>query len=154
MKNYYETLGVPKSASADDIKRAYRKLAGENHPDRGGSADKFKEINEAYQVLSDATQRSQYDRYGQTFDQAQRSGGSAGTGAGYGGQNPFGSAAGFDFSQGFASGGNPFGEGGIEFDLGDMFSENVHGSRARRPWRQRRPPHARRRFGSTRHHHV
>ena len=100
-KSYYETLGVPKSASADDIKRAYRKLAGENHPDRGGSADKFKEINEAYQVLSDTSKRSQYDQYGQTFDEAQRQGGGP---AGYGAYNPFN------------------GQDGVEFDLGDIFS--------------------------------
>jgi molecular chaperone DnaJ len=122
-KNFYDILGVPKSASADDVKRAYRKLAGESHPDRGGSADKFKEINEAYQVLSDSAKRAQYDRYVQTFDQAQRGGG-AGAGAG----NPFGGAGGFDFSQGFA-GGNPFGAGGVEFDLGDMFSDIFGGGR-------------------------
>ncbi len=122
-KSFYDVLGVPKSASADDIRRAYRKLAGENHPDRGGSAEKFKEVNEAYQVLSDPAKRSQYDQYGQTFDQAQRSGGA---GAGFGGQNPFG--GGFDFSQGFG-GGNPFGAGGVEFDLGDMFSDIFGGGR-------------------------
>src|SRR5581483_745689 len=100
--NYYEILGVPKGASADEIKRAYRKLAAEHHPDRGGNSDKFKQINEAYQVLSDSIKRSQYDQYGQTFEQAQRQGGFGG-GAGFGGAgNPFG--AGFDFSGSFGGG--------------------------------------------------
>jgi molecular chaperone DnaJ len=103
-KNYYDILGVSKGASPEEVKRAYRKLAGEHHPDRGGEGSKFKEINEAYQVLSDSTKRQQYDTYGQTFDQAQRQGG-------YGG-DPFG---GFDFSGGF-------GNGGVEFDFGDIFS--------------------------------
>jgi molecular chaperone DnaJ len=77
-------------------------------------------------VLSDPAKRSQYDQYGQTFEQGQRSG--TGAGAGYGG-NPFGGAAGFDFSQGFGGAGNPFGAGGIEFDLGDMFSDIFGGGR-------------------------
>ncbi|GAC1413492.1 MAG: molecular chaperone DnaJ [Candidatus Doudnabacteria bacterium] len=96
-KNYYEILGVQKSASPDDIKRAYRKLAAEHHPDRGGNAERFKEVSEAYQTLSDNTKRSQYDQYGQTFDQAQRQGG----GYGAAGGNPF---EGFDFQGGFSGG--------------------------------------------------
>lgn len=68
-KNYYEILGVPESASDDDIKRAYRKLAHEYHPDKTkGDDKKFKEINEAYQVLGNREKREQYDRFGQTFD--------------------------------------------------------------------------------------
>ncbi|MBU6447221.1 molecular chaperone DnaJ [Patescibacteria group bacterium] len=119
-KNYYEILGLQKSASADDIRRAYRKLAGEHHPDRGGSADRFKEINEAYQVLSDATKRSQYDRYGQTFEQAGRQGGFGGASGG-GGFDPFG---GFGFNaQGFG--------GGAEFDFGDIFSDLFGGAQQR-----------------------
>src|SRR6202142_3013688 len=93
--NYYDTLGVPKSASPDEIKKAFRKKAHEFHPDKGsGNPDKFKEINEAYQVLSDQKKRQQYDQYGQTFDQAARSGG-----AGFSG-NPF------------SGGGSPFSAGG------------------------------------------
>jgi molecular chaperone DnaJ len=103
-KDYYQVLGISKGASADEIKRAYRKLAAEHHPDRGGEDVKFKEINEAYQVLSDPAKRQQYDAYGQTFDQAQRQGGFGG--------DPFG---GFDFSGGY-------GQGGVEFDFGDIFS--------------------------------
>ncbi len=64
-KDYYNILGVSKSATDEDIKKAYRKLAHEHHPDKpGGNEAKFKEINEAYQVLSDKTKRAQYDRFG------------------------------------------------------------------------------------------
>ncbi len=63
-KDYYETLGVPREASQDDIRRAFRKLAAENHPDKGGSAERFKEVNHAYQVLSDEAKKTLYDRYG------------------------------------------------------------------------------------------
>jgi len=64
-KDYYRVLGVSKNASADEIKRAYRKLAHQYHPDKGGGdSEKFKEINEAYQVLSDTQKRTQYDQFG------------------------------------------------------------------------------------------
>ena len=103
-KNYYDILGVQKGASSDDIKKAYRKLAHQYHPDKGnGNAEKFKEVNEAYQILSNTEKRNQYDQYGQTFEQAQRNGG------GFGGGNPFGG-----FSQG---------AGDFEFDLGDIFGD-------------------------------
>lgn len=62
--DYYKALGVPRTASADDIKKAFRKLARQHHPDAGGSEDKFKEINEAYEVLSDPKKRKIYDQYG------------------------------------------------------------------------------------------
>ena len=116
-KDYYEILGVSKSASADEIKKAFRKKAHEHHPDKGnGSGDRFKEVNEAYQVLSDTQKRQQYDQYGQTFDQAARNGG-----AGFGQQgNPFG--GGFDFS-GFQQ------QGGVDFDLGDIFGDIFGGQR-------------------------
>jgi molecular chaperone DnaJ len=108
-KDLYEILGVSKSASADDIKRAYRKKAHEFHPDKGtGNEAKFKEVNEAYQVLSDSGKRAQYDRFGSNYNQA---GGFGGGGQG----NPFG--GGFDFS-GFGGQGS-----GVEFDLGDIFSD-------------------------------
>jgi molecular chaperone DnaJ len=77
-RDYYEVLGIARDASAEEIKKAFRKLAFQYHPDRNkdaGAADKFKEINEAYEVLSDADKRSAYDRFG--HDAA-------------GGQNPFG----------------------------------------------------------------
>ncbi len=90
-KDYYETLGVDKKASADDIKKAYRKLAKKYHPDMNqddDTAHKFKDVNEAYQILSDDQKRAQYDRFGPAaFD------GSAGAGGGAGG---FGGFSGFD----------------------------------------------------------
>lgn len=65
--NYYDALGVSKSASADEIKSAFRKLAKEHHPDRGGDEKKFKEINEAYSILSDPQKKAQYDAGGPNF---------------------------------------------------------------------------------------
>ena len=71
-KDYYNILGVEKSASAEEIKKAYYKLANQHHPDKkGGDEAKFKEINEAYQTLSDKDKRAQYDRFGKTFNGAQ-----------------------------------------------------------------------------------
>lgn len=124
-KDYYKILGVEKSANPDEIKKAYRKLAHKYHPDKGpGNEEKFKEANEAYQVLSDQSKRSQYDQYGETFEQAQRNGG-------YGGGNPFG--GGFDFSQGFGG----FGQGGMEFDFSDIFGDIFGSSQQRRERRQK-----------------
>lgn len=100
-KNYYETLGIDKKATKEDIKKAFRSLAQKYHPDKGGDEARFKEITEAYSVLSDEKRRREYDSYGQTFT----GGGAAG---GFGG---------FDPSQ-FAG----FGAGGVEFDFGDIFS--------------------------------
>ncbi len=74
-KDYYKILGVAKNASADEIKRAYRRLAQQHHPDKGGNQEKFKEISEAYQILSDPQRRAQYDQYGTTFEQARAQGG-------------------------------------------------------------------------------
>lgn len=65
MKDYYGILGVEKTASADEIKKAYRKLANTHHPDKGGDENKFKEISEAYDVLSDTNKKAQYDMGGQ-----------------------------------------------------------------------------------------
>lgn len=67
--DYYEVLGITKQASQDEIKKAFHKLAHKYHPDKGGDEKKFKEINEAYQVLSDAQKRQQYDQFGKGFDQ-------------------------------------------------------------------------------------
>jgi len=68
MKDYYQILGVSKQAPQDEIKKAYRKLAHKYHPDKGGDEKKFKEINEAYQILSDQKKRNQYDQFGQVFE--------------------------------------------------------------------------------------
>ena len=74
-KDFYKILGVAKAASTDEVKTAFRKLAHEHHPDKkGGNAEKFKEINEAYQALGDAQTRAQYDQYGSSFEQMRRQG--------------------------------------------------------------------------------
>lgn len=98
-KDYYQSLGVQKDASESDIKKAFYKLAQKHHPDKpGGDEGKFKEINEAYQVLSNKEKRAQYDRFGSA---GPNMGGGAG-GAGYGGFGGFGGfqggAQGFDFN--------------------------------------------------------
>jgi molecular chaperone DnaJ len=89
--NYYDILGVKKDASEGDIKKAFRKLARKHHPDVGGDEEKFKQINEAYEVLSDAEKRSEYDQYGQYFGGGMPpgAGGSGGPG-GFGGRGPGG----------------------------------------------------------------
>lgn len=115
-KDYYSVLGVDRKASKDDIKKAFRKLAHKYHPDKGGTDEaKFKEITEAYSVLSDDKKRREYDTYGQSFP-----GGSGPTGGqGFGG---------FDFN-GFQQG---FGNGGVEFDFGDIFGDIFGGGRGAR----------------------
>ncbi len=81
MSDYYQTLGVSKNASPDEIKAAFRKLAHEHHPDKaGGNTEKFKEVNEAYQVLSDDHKRKQYDQFGPQFEQMRQQGGAQGFG--------------------------------------------------------------------------
>lgn len=111
-RDYYETLGVSKDASADEIKKAFRKAAVKHHPDKqGGDETKFKEINEAYEVLKDAQKRQRYDQFGH-----------AGVG-GSGGGNPyegFSNGQGFDFNFG--------GDGG----LGDIFGQFFGGGQQNR----------------------
>lgn len=113
-KDYYKTLGVDKGANKDQIKKAFHKLAHQYHPDKNkGDDTKFKEINEAYQTLSDDTKRSQYDQFG-----ADGFGGQGGQGFG-------GGFGGFDFS-GFSSsyGGQAANGGNFDMgDLGDIFGE-------------------------------
>lgn len=114
MKNYYNILGVDKKASKDDIKKAFRTLAHKYHPDKkGGDAEKFKEISEAYTVLSDDQKRAQYDTYGQTFAGGNNGGGFNGF---QGNWQDFASQTGFDF-------------GAEGFDLGDIFGEFFGGGR-------------------------
>ncbi len=120
-KDYYNILGVTKSASDEEIKKAYRKLAHQYHPDKpGGDEKKFKEINEAYQILSDRAKRTNYDRFG-----------TAEPGAGFGG---FG---GQQWSGGFPGGGFGFdfdqqGMGDMG-DLGDIFESFFEGMGVRQP---------------------
>lgn len=85
--DYYKTLGVPRDADADTIKKAFRKLARKHHPDAGGDEAKFKEINEAYEVLSDEKKRKLYDQYGTANENQIPFGGGAWQGQG---GNPFG----------------------------------------------------------------
>ena len=73
--DYYELLGVSKSASQEEIKKAFHKLAHKYHPDKGGDEKKFKVINEAYQVLSDTQKRQQYDQFGRVFENGAPGGG-------------------------------------------------------------------------------
>jgi molecular chaperone DnaJ len=114
-RDYYEVLGVAKGASADEIKKAFRKAAVKYHPDKeGGDETKFKEVNEAYEVLKDSQKRQRYDQFGHAGV------GGSGGGAGYGG-NPF---EGFGGSQGFEFN---FGDGG----LGDIFGQFFGGGGGR-----------------------
>ena len=73
--DYYEILGITKNATQDEIKKAFHKLAHKYHPDKGGDEKKFKEINEAYQVLSNTEKRQQYDQFGRVFEGAGQQGG-------------------------------------------------------------------------------
>jgi len=92
-KDYYKILGVDKGANEEEIKKAYRRLAHQYHPDKaGGDEGKFKEINEAYQVLSNSEKKTQYDKFGRVFD---------GTGGGFGGFSHAHGGGDFDFGFGF-----------------------------------------------------
>eukprot|EP00249_Psilotum_nudum_P014406 c24805_g1_i1 orf=279-1541(-) len=96
---YYDVLGVSKNASSDELKKAYRKAAIKNHPDKGGDPEKFKELAQAYEVLSDPEKRDIYDQYGEEAIKE-------GMGGGGGSHNPF------DIFESFFGGASPFGGGG------------------------------------------
>lgn len=116
-KDYYKILGVEKNASQDEIKRAFRKKAHEYHPDKvGGDEAKFKEVNEAYQVLGNEQKRKQYDQFGSTFENMGGAGG--GFGGGFGGWEDFA-------RQAYRGGGFNINMDG--FDLNDVFSNIFSG---------------------------
>lgn len=123
-KDYYNILGVDKGASKDEIKKAFYKLAHKYHPDKkGGNESKFKEVNEAYQTLSDDDKRSKYDQFGSQY---------ANMGGGYGGaqQGGFGGFEGFDFSGGgFQSAGADFDFGNLNDIFSDFFGGGMGGGR-------------------------
>lgn len=114
-RDYYEVLGVSKSATDEELKKAYRKLAKQNHPDanpenKEAAEKKFKEINEAYEVLSDKQKRNMYDQFGHSGQN------------GY--ANDFSGFSGFEgFNGGF---------GGMDFDLNDIFSSFFGGGGGKR----------------------
>ncbi len=109
-KNYYSILGVDKSATEKDIKRAYRQLARKFHPDKNpdnkAAEEKFKEINEAYEVLGDTSNRAKYDQLGRSYHRYQQMGGEP---------------SGFDFSQWARSGGAGSQYQQVTVDFGDLF---------------------------------
>ena len=110
-RDYYETLGVPRDASEEDIRRAYRRLARENHPDVNkdpGAEDRFKEISEAHEVLRDPETRERYDRFGENWKAGQ----------------DVSDAAGFS---GFQGGGPDMGGVRVEFGEGEDFSDFFDG---------------------------
>ncbi len=139
-KDYYEILGVNKTATADEIKRAYRKLAHQHHPDKNKGEDKkFKEINEAYQTLGNKEKKEQYDRFGRTFDGApsgappdwENFGGFGDSGNlsdileelfGFGRQNHGSGRGGFSSGGGFSARGGP--AGGWEDIFGGSFGRS------------------------------
>lgn len=95
-REYYDTLGVDPSCTEEELKRAYKKRSLRAHPDRGGSDEEFKQLNEAYQVLSDAQKREAYDRYGKAAVDGSAPGGmGGGAGGGFQGGFPGGFAGGF-----------------------------------------------------------
>ena len=109
-RDYYEVLGVGKDASADEIKKAFRRLAIQYHPDKeGGNESKFKEVNEAYEVLKDSSKRQRYDQFGHA-GVGGSGGGAGGPGAGYGGFGGFGQGQ------------------EVHFDFGDLGLGDIFGS--------------------------
>jgi len=128
--DYYQALGLSKAATKEEIRKAYKKLVREHHPDanpnNANAAERFKQVQEAYDVLSDEKKRELYDRFGKNYDQAARAGAAGGAnpfaGAG-GGFSPFGGGAGpIDL-------GDLFGQGGVDFS--DLFGGGAGGGRTR-----------------------
>ena len=133
MSDLYERLGVGREASKEEIRRAYKELAKEKHPDKGGSEEEFKQIQEAHEVLADEERRRMYDMTGSTQE---------GGGPGMGGM----AAGGIPFH--FVNGAGPFGMPGVSFDMGDMFAGMFGGVPGGRGPRRRAPR------GPDKHHDI
>lgn len=121
-RDYYEVLGVGKSASADEIKKAFRKAAIQHHPDRGGDETKFKEVNEAYEVLKDSSKRQRYDQFGHAGVGSSAASDGNPYGGGFGGFGQ-GQEVHFDFG---------------DLGLGDIFSSFFGGGQNQQGRRQSR----------------
>ncbi|HAS80505.1 MAG: Chaperone protein DnaJ [Candidatus Nomurabacteria bacterium GW2011_GWE1_32_28] len=123
-KDYYEILGVNKGASKDEIKKAFYKLAHKYHPDKKeGDEKKFKQVNEAYQILSDDSKRSKYDQFGSGFENMGQGGYSGASQGGF---------EGFDFSNfsgGFQNGASDFDFGNLNDIFSDFFTGGGRGGR-------------------------
>lgn len=126
-KDYYNILGVSKSATAEEIKTAFRKKAHEHHPDKGGDEAKFKEVNEAYQILGNAEKRQRYDQFGSA---AFNGSGGGGGWSGFGGQG-FGGFQGGGFNVDFEDLGDMFGGFGDIFGFGGSRSSSSRSARRR-----------------------
>lgn len=121
-RDYYEVLGVSKNASADELKKAFRRAAIEHHPDKGGDEAKFKEINEAYEVLKDSSKRQRYDQFGHAgVGSSAASDGNPFAGGGFGGFGGQGENVNFDF-----------GDLGLGDIFGSFFGGQQRGPRERR----------------------
>jgi curved DNA-binding protein len=143
-RDFYEALGVPRSAGQDEIQRAYRKLARQFHPDVNkdpGAEERFKELSEAYDVLSDPDQRKRYDMFGEDFRRVPE-GAEAYAGAGAGGPAGFGGRGPGGFG-GRGPGRSAPGGGGFRYSTGDFGGEDIDiedllggmfGGRGRRGW--------------------
>jgi DnaJ-class molecular chaperone len=143
-KSYYDILGVPKAASPQDIKKAFRTLALKHHPDKGGKEEEFKELTKAYETLSDPEQKEVYDTYGEAGISMGANGPSAGG-------NPF-AAGGAGQQYGGAGGGTPFesffsssnggpqqgGQGFSNIDLSDILEQMMGGGRTKSGFQKRR----------------
>ncbi|MEG0070748.1 MAG: DnaJ C-terminal domain-containing protein [Raoultibacter sp.] len=120
--DYYKTLGVPRTATVDEIKKAYRKLARTHHPDAGGDEAKFKEIGEAYEILSDKKKRDLYDQYGTANESQIPRGWGGGQGNPFGGQGGQGGSW-ADILESIRNGEGAF---GTEWDFGGFGGRQAH----------------------------
>ena len=117
-KDYYSILGISRNATKEEVKKAYRRLAHKFHPDKGGDEARFKEVNEAYRVLSDDKKRNQYDQFGQVFEEG--TGGFQQGGFNWGGPGGFK----FDFGSGSSGGGEKGNRDNFNnFDFSDIFED-------------------------------